>query len=423
MRTPAAAALLSVLLSIAALVTLFIFADAKQADQNTLLFWMSVCVCGLVGYLVYHHKGAARARARLADELAMEMLRSSKELFAEVYHNSPVPYLLLSAEGTVLSVNTAAIRLFKLQKDTLHGENIFSYFTHTHQDHLTLMQHKYARGVSITSEEVQVLQKDGGTAWAQLSLFRFADEKNQHLGLLTLVDITKQKEIDTAKSEFVSLASHQLRTPIAGMRWSGELLLLDERAPLSELHRKYAQRLLASIKRMSLLVDDFLSVSRFELGALHAEEQTVALVPLLEEIMSEHAATVAEKRISVTRHFDPSLSEVMSDPKLLTMIFGNLYANAVKYTRADGQITVGYGRANGMLTITVADNGIGIPVAEHSRIFSKIFRASNALREVPDGTGLGLYIARQAATVLKGNISFVSAEHVGTTFTVTLPLN
>lgn len=103
------------------------------------------------------------------------------------------------------------------------------------------------------------------------------------------------------------------------------------------------------------------------------------------------------------------------------MIVTNLYSNATKYTRENGTIHLGFARKEDDLVISVADNGMGIPVADQSEIFSKLFRASNAARNVPDGTGLGLYIVRQAVSVLKGHITFTTAENVGTTFEVTLP--
>ena len=100
----------------------------------------------------------------------------------------------------------------------------------------------------------------------------------------------------------------------------------------------------------------------------------------------------------------------------------NLYTNAVKYTREAGTIHVGFGKKDGDLIITVQDNGMGIPPGDQDAIFSKLFRAGNAVRNVPDGTGLGLYIVKEAVGVLRGNVSFTSTENIGTTFEILLPL-
>jgi len=107
---------------------------------------------------------------------------------------------------------------------------------------------------------------------------------------------------------------------------------------------------------------------------------------------------------------------------LIRMIVTNLYTNAAKYTREKGTIHLGFGRKDDDIVITVADNGMGIPAADQEGIFTKLFRASNAVRDVPDGTGLGLYIVREAVGVLKGNVSFTTVENIGTTFEVVLPL-
>lgn len=104
------------------------------------------------------------------------------------------------------------------------------------------------------------------------------------------------------------------------------------------------------------------------------------------------------------------------------MIVTNLYSNAAKYTREEGTIHLGFARKDDNVVITVADNGMGIPVGDQDEIFSKLFRASNAVRNVPDGTGLGLYILREAVSVLRGNVTFTTTENVGTTFEVVLPL-
>jgi signal transduction histidine kinase len=103
------------------------------------------------------------------------------------------------------------------------------------------------------------------------------------------------------------------------------------------------------------------------------------------------------------------------------MIVTNLYSNAIKYTPVGGIVTVSYARNNNMLRIRVTDTGIGIPTEDQADIFTKLFRASNAVRDIPDGTGLGLYIVREAVTVLRGKASFTSTEGMGTTFDVQIP--
>jgi signal transduction histidine kinase len=280
---------------------------------------------------------------------------------------------------------------------------------------------KYRNAIPVSDETVRVKRPNGTEAWALLSLFHFVSIK-EHLGLLTLVDISKQKQVENAKSEFVSLASHQLRTPIAGIKWSAELLQMDNPQNLTDRQRKYIDRLLLAAHRMALLVDDFLRVSRFELGTFQPEYVEVNLTDLIKDIILEHTERIQQKNLDIKTFFDGDIESIISDTNLLRMIITNLFSNAVKYTREGGTVHIGFGRKNDDLLISVADNGMGIPMEDQERVFGKLFRAGNAVRQVPDGTGLGLYIVKEAVSVLGGNISFTSVENISTTFEVVLPL-
>ena len=215
-------------------------------------------------------------------------------------------------------------------------------------------------------------------------------------GLLTLVDITKQKRIENAKGEFVSLASHQLRTPISAIKWSAELLQLNEPNNLTDRQLRYVDRLIVGANRMAVLVDDFLRVSKFELGTFQPEVKAVNLTEVFLGVIGEQESAAKQKSLNVKTFFDSSIDTVVTDQNLVRMIVTNLYSNAIKYTKNEGTIHVGFGRKGQDVMISVSDNGIGIPAIDQERIFSKLFRAANAIREVPDGTGLGLYIAKRS---------------------------
>ncbi|MCD5381115.1 MAG: PAS domain-containing sensor histidine kinase, partial [Candidatus Pacebacteria bacterium] len=365
---------------------------------------------------------AAVSSAEYKNSVAIDLAVTSEELYVQLYKNSPVPYLILDMEGHVKSANIAAIRMLGSSKTKVQGINIFSRLKSDKLEHLDFLIEKYRSGVAVSDEMVRVTRTDHREAWALLSLFVSHSIEGQKIGLLTLVDITKQKKAEDAKSEFVSLASHQLRTPIAGMKWSAELLQMDNAEALTERQHKYINRLLISIKRMAVLVDDFLRVSRFELGTFQPEYKTVTLSTLFKDIVEEQSPRVKQKKITVKTFFDEAVDTIITDPNLIRMIVTNLYSNATKYTREEGTVHLGFGRKNDDIIITVADNGMGIPLEDQDSIFSKLFRASNAVRDVPDGTGLGLYILREAVSVLKGNVTFTTTENIGTTFEVVLPL-
>lgn len=399
-----------------------VYYDFSNIDMGGLLFLMAFLCCVFIAKNVFDMARADQHSEELQQNLAVDLAVSSEELYIQLYQNSPVPYLILDFAGQVKSANIAAVRMLGITQTKAKGLDIFSYLKCEEPEHLDFLIEKYRSGVSVSDEMVGIKRADHREAWALLSLFGFTDVAGQQIGLMTLVDITKQKKAEDAKSQFVSLASHQLRTPIAGMKWSAELLQLDNPESLTERQNKYIERLLMSIERMALLVDDFLRVSRFELGTFQAELESVNLAELFEDVMSELTERVNQKELTVKKFFDKNITNIVTDPNLMRMIVTNLYSNATKYTREKGTIHIGFGQKDDTLVITVADNGMGIPAEDQDSIFTKLFRAANAVRNVPDGTGLGLYIVREAVSVLRGNISFTTTENIGTTFEVVLPL-
>ena len=399
-----------------------IVVDVSQYDVAGLLFLTTFVCCALIAKSVYDslvvNEQIARTEERIANSIAID----SEELHTQLYQNSPVPYMLLNESGVVTSANMAAGRLYGQPPAELVGDEILQTLVPASESHISVLEQKYQSGVPIGEETMQVHTRGGDTAWVLLSLFPYRNAYGEKIGLLTLVDITKQKQIENAKAEFVSLASHQLRTPIAGIKWSAELLQLNPENTLTDKQKRYVDRLLIGVKRMAVLVDDFLRVSRFELGTFQPEFTTFNLSELLTDITAEQEDKISQKGLTVDTFFDESFTDLIADKNLVRMIMSNLYSNAVKYSRPNGTIHMGYKKVGDTVHLSVIDNGIGIPVRDQERIFTKLFRAQNASRSVPDGTGLGLYIAKEAVRVLKGKISFTSVENVSTTFTVVLPV-
>lgn len=398
------------------------FFDFDGIDLGGLLFLVTFLCCVFIAKNIYDISNASEITASLQQAISKNVAFASEEMYIQLYKNSPVPYILISLDGTVESANTSAVRTFGVTQDHIRGLNIFEKIKTKDAAHIDFLLEKFRSGIVISDEMVFIQRKDKREVWALLSLFGFTNAGGERIGLLTLVDITKQKKAEDAKSEFVSLASHQLRTPIAGMKWSVELLQMDNPESLNERQHKYIDRLLESIRRMAILVDDFLRVSRFELGTFQPEYEQVNITQLFSDVMEEQAVRANQKNITTKTFFDPNINTIKTDPNLMRMVITNIYTNAVKYTREAGTIHVGFGKKDGDLIITIQDNGMGIPAGDQDAIFSKLFRAANAVRNVPDGTGLGLYIVKEAVNVLRGNVSFTSTENIGTTFEIVLPL-
>jgi two-component system sensor histidine kinase BarA len=235
-------------------------------------------------------------------------------------------------------------------------------------------------------------------------------------------DVTKEREIDLAKNEFVSLASHQLRTPLTSIKWFTELLVDEDAGKLTTEQREYTHEIQAAMIRMNDLVASLLDVSRLELGTFIIEPVPTNIISILDSASREQAPTFTEKKQVFTFTHPDTLAEVLVDPKLLRIIVQNLLSNAHKYTPEGGTITLGleHDKKTGY-QITCSDTGYGIPLNQQDSVFKKLFRADNIRTLDVEGTGLGLYIIKTIVDTAGCSIRFISSPGKGTTFTISIP--
>jgi two-component system sensor histidine kinase VicK len=242
-------------------------------------------------------------------------------------------------------------------------------------------------------------------------------------GIIMFRNIAPEKAVDRAKTEFVSLAAHQLRTPLTSINWYSEMLLAGDADKLSDKQLPMMQEISGSARRMTKLVDDLLNVSRVDLGTFKVDPVPVNWSELLISVLSELTPEITEKKMHVEKKVGENLPQVNADPTLARMIIQNLLTNAIKYTPEEGTITCTLGVEGSDLALSVADTGYGIPLAEQPKIFTKLYRAENVRDKVTDGTGLGLYVIKAVVEETGGTIRFASQETKGTTFYITIPLS
>jgi len=355
------------------------------------------------------HQGliAALERAELADNSTFDML----------YNNSPVAYVTLNQSGALVNYNAAAVQLLETNFSDLGGRSFFS-LCDPEFNHSVLVE-KIKAGLTINELEMPLRTVMGSTVWVLLSVFSLRERGEL---LLTLVNITEQKKIDTAKSEFVALATHQLRTPIAAIRYAADLLTKHIVDGQTERNATYLDKINRNVLRMLALINDFLHVSKLEMGTFATEASSITVNAFLDDILEEFEGRIANQHIAVTRRGEPATQTMSTDPRLLNIILSNIISNAVKYTPPEGALDVSYASNGQVIRFAITDTGIGIPEAEIPQLFRKFFRASNAQSQHTEGTGLGLYIVQEAAKQLGGSIEVASEEGKGTTFTVILPL-
>lgn len=247
------------------------------------------------------------------------------------------------------------------------------------------------------------------------------DEKP--IGAIHIIrDNTYEFAVDKMKSEFISIASHQLRTPLSAIKTYAHMLESGIGGKLSKQQADFVHTILDSTNRMNILIDSLLNASRLEMGKIKVKKQKVKLEDLLSEAVEE-ARLLSDKRSVKISFKRPSKGcEVNTDTLLVKEIISNLLSNAVKYTPENGKVELTLATFKNHVQINVSDNGYGIPEGAQARIFTKFFRAANAQVVDAGGSGLGLYTVQQIVERLGGKIWFTSKEDKGTTFYVKLPL-
>ncbi|MDP3962893.1 MAG: ATP-binding protein [bacterium] len=252
---------------------------------------------------------------------------------------------------------------------------------------------------------------------------RIFEDRNALIGAIVVFrDVTEERKLDQAKDEFVSIASHQLRTPLIAIKGYTDMLRDEEPGPLNDAQKKCLADVKIANDRMIALINSLLNVSRIDLGMLSIQPVPTDFKGVAESVLGEIMVDEKSKGLDIRATYDPTLPLINADPKLIRMVFQNLLTNAVKYTRTSGSIALDIKRQGVDVLITVSDTGCGIPKSEQEKIFTKMFRADNARTVDPDGSGMGLYIIKAIIEAAGGKIWFASEENKGTIFSVTLPL-
>lgn len=235
-------------------------------------------------------------------------------------------------------------------------------------------------------------------------------------------DISEEKKLDEAKVNFMSVVSHQLRTPLTTIRWYAEMLNSGDAGELSESQKKFVEEVHSGVIRLNNTLNLILNLSRVEGGHLKVLPQKINLFSITNLILHGLSSLISEKNISIMINMQDKDLEVMLDPQILTQVITNLLSNSIRYTNKEGKIEISAGKQDREIIYSIKDNGIGIPENQKSRVFEKFFRADNAINKAPDGNGLGLTLVKNLVEFWEGRVWFKSQEDKGTTFYFTIPI-
>ncbi len=273
----------------------------------------------------------------------------------------------------------------------------------------------------LVTKEILVPPKD---LFLRCDITPVKDARDEIIGIVTmLTDITKAKEVDKMKSEFVSTVSHELRTPLVGIGGVINNILLGVAGQISDKVKTYLQMANEDIKRLDRLISDLLDYSRIERGKIKLNNEKIDICTLAEGAVRTLTPKIEEKSVNVSVDYPPSPIYCCADGDKITQVFINLIYNAIKFTPKGGdiRITMALGDEKKMAEVTVADTGIGIAQENIPKLFHRFVQINRKDGAGTKGTGLGLAICKGIVEAHKGNILVESESHKGSKFIFTLP--
>jgi len=330
------------------------------------------------------------------------------------------------SRGMITRINRTALDLLGFDRDELEGTWFPKSIVAVDENNQPLdiaerpITQAFLSGRPV-SARAYYRRKDGTPLPTALTVSPYMLEGRPVGAVQVFRDITAELEIDRAKDEFISLASHQLRTPLTIIRTYSEMLSQGFGGDLNDRQSSFINAVNVSVIRMSTLINSLLSVARIESGQVHINWKKTNLGTILQSVLDEMKPRLNDKSLRLKLTIKPS-GQVTTDPVLVKEIFVNLLSNAIKYSPTRGTIVIRLEREPKHIMFTISDSGYGIPKTEQDKVFSKFYRGSNILKRDTDGTGIGLYLVKRITENLGGDIWFKSREERGTTFYCTLPL-
>jgi PAS domain S-box-containing protein len=241
--------------------------------------------------------------------------------------------------------------------------------------------------------------------------------------LVVLHDITREKRVERMKSEFVSISAHQLRTPLAAIKWTLRMILDGDAGSVNQEQKELLNKTYLSNERMIFLINDLLDVTRIEEGRDLYKPILADIESVIQFVVNSYKEETQRRKIKLEFKKPASgAPKVLLDVEKMRLAIQNLLDNAIKYSLAGGEVTVSLRYDKKEIEVAVRDTGVGIPQYQRERIFTKFFRGSNVIKMETDGSGLGLFIVKNIIEAHGGRIWFASEENKGTTFYFTIPV-
>ena len=326
--------------------------------------------------------------------------------------------LVFDEKKNLILVNPEAEKFFDVKSSEIVGRSILELATLPNLEPL----------IKILGEEIEtIFRKElslNKKRIVEVSTTPLLREKEKVGTLVIIHDITREKMIEKMKTEFVSLSAHQLRTPLSAIKWSLKMLLDGDAGEITPEQREFIEKSYRSNERMIGLINDLLDITRIEEGRYLYQPTLCQIEDIVQSVINSYQEEFKKKKIKFEfKRPEEKLPKVKVDEEKMGLAIQNLLDNALRYTLTGGEVTLSLKCVNKEIELSVKDSGIGIPQDQQERIFSKFFRAGNAIRVETEGSGLGLFIVKNIIEAHGGKIWFQSEENKGSTFYFTLPIS
>ena len=372
-----------------------------------------------------NYLGALAVVADITQRKAMELkLKESEEKFRNIISFSPDAITTTDLEGKILECNQATVDLHGFsEKKEIIGKNAVELIALKDRKKAIKNMEKTFKGGILKNAEYTLLKKDGQEFSGELSASVIRDSSGKPILFMAITkDISERKRIEQAKSEFTSIASHQLRTPLSIMGWYTEMLLKGKAGAINKQQKKYLKEIYDANDNLVKLVNLLLNISRIELGTFVVNPSRVDLIKSIDSALKHLSLEIKEKKLKIEKKYSEKHFFLKTDQSIMNIVFQNLLSNAVRYTSNKGKVEISIAKKETWVLVQISDTGYGIPASQQSQIFSRFFRAENIKGKGATGVGLGLYIAKSVLSQIGGEIWFKSKEKEGTTFYIKIPL-
>lgn len=331
--------------------------------------------------------------------------------------------VVIDAKGKVVMINPAAEKLLGVSRKEKIGKSILEDIKGPRM--LSLAKHPQGAEGEAGKEIELVSQHDETKKILRASTAVIEDENGQTVGMVSVLsDVTKQRELDELKSNFVANVSHELRTPLVAIGKSISLILNKTTGQLPEAQEQLLSIADRNLKRLTFLINDLLDLSGLEAGKMQIRRANSSIEKIISETIESLEAWAKTKSIKIEKDIEKELPEISVDPDRITQVLNNLIGNSIKFTQAEGVVTVKakLRKENLEVEVSVRDTGKGISKENLPKVFDKFFQTGERVASDISGTGIGLSIAKEIVKLHGGNIWAESSKGKGAEFVFTLPL-